>query len=102
MRIRSLEVEPYRDGRRVRLTVRLSPITQPPNLDIEVLDERGDPVVTSSVIETRMDELDITLHLRDPQPSGEYTAQVKLALGEGEALHRAAKIFRMPPPGREG
>ncbi len=101
MRILSLDVAPYRDGRRVRMMVRVSPVQEPFNLDIQVLDEQGQAVVSSSVIETRMQEMDLTLHVPDPDAAAQYTVQAALRTREEEAIDEASERFRMMSAERE-
>jgi hypothetical protein len=84
------------------LNVHLSVITEPANLDIEVINGCEEWVASGSVIETRLDELDLTLHLSDPESGGEYVVSLNLAPGRGAPIHHAETRFRMMPPEREG
>ncbi len=87
MRILSLEAQPYPDGLRVAINVEVTPFQQKPNLEIDLTNESGEAVASVSVVEIIETKLDFTLHIREPDPQGEYTATLKLyytTIDEGE------------------
>lgn len=72
MEIRSLEVKPYEDGRRVAIDFEITPFQERPNLEINVHNEAGRQVSTLSVVEAIEHKMSFTLHLREESPGGEY------------------------------
>lgn len=72
MEIRSLEVKPYEDGRRVAIDFEITPFQERPNLEIEVRNQAGRQVSTLSVVEAIEHKMSFTLHLREESPGGEY------------------------------
>jgi hypothetical protein len=101
MRIQSLKAKPYSDGRRVGLKVRISEILDPPDLEIEVFNAADELVASSSVIATTFNELDLTMHLREPEPAGTYTLRVTIGHAEEPPQDQAEAQFVIEPTGQE-
>ena len=72
MAIRSLEVKPYEDKRRVAIDFEITPFQERPNLEINVRNQAGRQVSTLSVVEAIEHKMSFTLHLREESPGGEY------------------------------
>ena len=72
VRIETLTAEPYPDGRRVRVSLSVTPFQQRPNLDVTVTNSGGDQVAQASIIESITRKMELTLHLRGPQPLGAH------------------------------
>jgi hypothetical protein len=79
VRFLDVHVEPWPDGRRVRVHVRLTPFQQPPNLEMVILDPQGREVSHISIIENIDFQFVLTMHLRDPEPQPEYRLEVELS-----------------------
>ena len=90
VRILDLTVEAYPDGRRVRVSIELTPFLEKPNGDIVITNGEGQCVAEASFIGTIVPKFDMTLHLRHSSPRmGEYTAAVTIffteeIIGEGQ------------------
>jgi hypothetical protein len=78
VRILDLNLDPYPDGRRVRLRLELTPFQKPPNGDIVITDNNGLRVGAASFIGAITREVEITLHLRPAAPVGQFTASATL------------------------
>ncbi|NOH13845.1 MAG: hypothetical protein HND51_19560 [Chloroflexi bacterium] len=85
VRIRSLEAEPYPDGKRVKVSFAVTPFQQRPNIEINILEAGGEPVAELSVVEALEPSMDFTMHIRQPEPSGDYTAKMRLFYSEIDA-----------------
>ena len=79
VRVVALSAAPWPDGRRVRLGVALTPFQQRPNLHLRILDERGREVAAMIVPQLLQTQIELTLHLRQPDTAGQYTAAAYLA-----------------------
>jgi hypothetical protein len=59
---------------------------RPPNLypdvTLSILDQGGNEIATTFIIEHKEPELDFTLHLRSPEPGATYTARAELTLSD--------------------
>ena len=73
VRIREFTVEPWPDGRRVRVNVELTPFQKRPNGEINIKNGDGEEVASVSFIETIDPNIQFTMHLRTLETLGEYT-----------------------------
>jgi len=78
VRIQDLKVEPYPDKRRIRVLLELTPFLKKPHGDIFVKNSLGDLVSTASFVEAVTSKIEMTLHLREQNPGGPYTATAVL------------------------
>ncbi|MBL7164083.1 MAG: hypothetical protein ISS57_15915 [Anaerolineales bacterium] len=78
VRIRQFKAEPWPDGRRVKIYLEVTPFQKYPSGEVVITDISGQPVATASIIETIAPKMEINMHLRTPEPSGEFSASVVL------------------------
>ena len=78
VRIRSFTATAYPDGRRVRITLEVSPFQKRPSGEISISDADGRLLASANIIETMTRKLELTLHLRGEAPAGEYRAEADL------------------------
>ncbi len=99
-RIAALIVEPYPDGRRVRLALNITPFIERPNLEIYARKIDGPLVAEMSIIETMTPRLEFTLHIRGLQDtSGDYLVRVELFYDERTQPQDIREItFNIPAP----
>ena len=76
VRVRDFRVEPYPDGKRVRVFLELTPFQKRPSGELIITDLLGNQVATANIIETIDPQMELTMHLRTPDPQGEFTARV--------------------------
>jgi hypothetical protein len=72
VRIRKFEVNPWPDGRRVRVYLEVTPFQKRPNGEISILNAKGEEMASVSIIETMDPKMEFTLHLRGAEPVGPY------------------------------
>lgn len=78
VRFTSVDVRPYSDGRRMKLSFGLTPFQERPNVDMVVMNPAGQDVATLSLIEAMDTSFDFTIHLRGPEPRGPHTLRLTL------------------------
>lgn len=78
VRILEFKVETYPDGRRMRVTLELTPFQCKPHGDIVIRDSTGNQVAASSFVEAVTPRMEMTLHLRSIDPGGQYSAALTL------------------------
>lgn len=76
VRLLDFRVEPYPDGKRVRVYLELTPFQKRPSGELFITDLLGNQVATANIIETIDPKMELTMHLRIPNPQGEFTARV--------------------------
>ena len=73
VRFFELHIEPWPDGRRIRVHFTITPFQVPPNLLVTVIDSQGIEVANVSIIEFTEEKMTFTLHLRSNDTiSGKY------------------------------
>lgn len=66
VRIRALNVEPYPDGRRLRVYLEVDPFQRRPNADLTLLDSAGQELASAFIIESMTRKMELVMHLRSP------------------------------------
>jgi hypothetical protein len=75
VRFVEVHVEPWPDGRRLRVHITLTPFTTPPNLQATLLNEQDEEIASANIIETVVERLVFTMHI----PAQAVGSQYKLA-----------------------
>lgn len=99
VRIIELTAQPYPDGARVHMQVKLTPFLERPNLEIYARKASGPIVAEMSVIETMTPHLEFTLHIRgvDSLP-GDYSLRAELYYDDRQSPLDTREIqFRVEP-----
>lgn len=78
VRIRRLAADPYPDGRRVRVTLELTPFLRRPNGEISIINASGNEVASLSIIETIDPKMEMTVHLRGQETHGDYRVEARI------------------------
>lgn len=78
MRIRELKADPYPDSHRIKVYLELTPFQQRPIGELIIFNEDDRPVAFSNVVEPLNNKIEITMHLRSRETSGNYRLQAKL------------------------
>ena len=89
VRIRALRAETYPDGQRVRVYLEVDPSQQRPSADLAIRDSAGNEVTNASIVESMYHKMELTMHLRRPQPGETYT------------LSAVIFFVQQPPAGEE-
>lgn len=76
VRIRTLNVEPYSDGQRIRVFLELTPFLKRPSCDIYICASDGQTITSTNIIETMMSTMRLTMHLKGEVSPGKYIVKV--------------------------
>jgi len=82
VRFEDVHVEPWPDGRRVRIHIQITPFKTYPNLDAIISNEDGRESTRASIIETAEDRLVFTMHIRGSRIEGKYKLETTLSYPE--------------------
>ena len=77
VRIRELNVDPWPDGKRLRVYLEVDPFQRRPNADLTLLDQDGQELSSVSIIESMTRKMELVMHLRNAA-SGSCTLQATL------------------------
>lgn len=84
VRLTSIAIKPYADGRRMKLSFALTPFEERPSVDMSVINAAGHEVATLSLIEAMDTQFDFTVHLRGPEPAGAHTLHLAVFYPESD------------------
>lgn len=85
VRFDGIRIEPYPDGRRMKLHFGLTPFLERPSVEITVTNLAGDEVASLHLIEAVDTAFDFTVHLRGPAPAGDHRLRLALFYPESDA-----------------
>ncbi len=103
---------PHPQGKRVKLSLELTPFKQRPNIDVTIFDDSGIPAAQASILEAVLNKMEFVMHLRRPVPGSHYRvevcvyyqklpepteAQVDMPLPEPLVVDRQETTFYLPP-----
>ena len=96
VRFVDLHVEPWGDNSKVRVHIRLTPFTKPPNL-IATLTDAADHEVASILIVENIDfDLVFTMHIRPVDAQGPFELSAKVEYEDLGAVDARAVRFKLP------
>ncbi len=98
MRFTDVRVEPWSDGRRIRVLVQVTPFEQFPNLEFCIQTAGGEEVSRTSIIETAEDSLTFTMHVRSPQVTGSLLLVADILYPELGSVDQRQIQFDLPAP----
>jgi hypothetical protein len=93
VRLKNLAVYVYPDKRRVAVGFDLTPFLERPSIEVTVVNAKGQPAGSLTIIETLEANFSLTMHLRDPEPTDLYelTAVLYYATPESERVNVHSK-----------
>jgi hypothetical protein len=101
VRFLDVQVEPWPDGRRVRVLMMITPFLQPPNLEMVIIDE-ADEVSRTSIVENIDFELVFTMHIRSHEVGGSYRLTATLFYDEQGTVDERTVGFDLPRLSEDG
>ncbi len=96
-RILSVDAEPYPDGERVRVNLKITPFETRPHIDVSLTDVNGDEVAAASIVEPMSWQLELTLHLRGATASP-FTVSARLFYPDGPQAEPVTVVFESTRP----
>lgn len=99
VRVTSARAAPYPDRRRVKVGVSLTPFLERPDVELRIADPAGETLAEAAVIECVEPEFELTLHLRQAQPTAAL-CQLHVTVRYPERDLEASSVveFSLPAP----
>lgn len=105
VRLKQLGLYVYEDARRVAIGFNLTPFAERPSLEVTATNEEGKIAGSMTVIEALSPNFNITMHLRDKNPTDIYAIDVvvfyKDEAGERLEVDRKQGAVDMSRPGEQ-
>ena len=86
VRLTHVQVIPQPDSRQVKVHLELTPFMKRPNIDVTITSGSGKEVGHTTILETMMNKLEFTVHLRQFEP------------GDALNLHTSLYYQKLPEP----
>lgn len=96
VQFRSLDIEPYPDGRRLRVSMELTPFLEGPDLALRVLDDQGGEVADVSIISAQQTRLSLTIHLPGSELAGSFTLEAVILYDDLGQVSRFERAIELP------
>ena len=95
VRITALSAEPINDSQKVRVKIELTPFTQLPDINFSILDENGEEISSTNMIESVLDQLNFVMHLRKAanDVSGNYSLAAEVIYRDIGKVHQKSIQF---------
>jgi hypothetical protein len=97
-RLLNLQAALNSDGKRLRITLEITPFQQSPNIELSLTDPSGTEVASASIIEPVGWKLELTLHIRKSAVPAKYTFAASLLYPELGEVDRHILIIEIPFP----
>ncbi len=98
VRISGIKVEPWPDGRRVKVAISLTPFQKPPNLRADILLPDGESIASAHIIETIQHRMVFTMHIRGHEEIHQFALSVVLQYPDLGDVHQQQVEFSLPAP----
>lgn len=81
VRVREIRATPMGDGRRIRMSVRLTPFLERPTLGLAIVSPTGEVISETTVVEADHPTVEVTMHLRKEPVPGSYAVRGSVSYG---------------------
>jgi hypothetical protein len=103
VRFVDLRVEPWPDGRRVRVFAEVNSFLENPDLEASITTPDGEEIAHASIIETAEEKIVFTMHLRALQVGGVYNLTARVLYSDlGVVDEKTISFETYPSPTQEG
>ncbi len=97
VRITELRVEPWPDGRRIRVHLTITPFKENPSLDVILADDLGEEIARADIIETAENRIVFTLHIRTRSLNNSYQLTANITYPETGIVDTRSIAFQIDP-----
>ena len=93
VRILQLGAEPWQDGRRVRISIEITPFLEPPNLEVILTNDQNEELSSVHIIQTVDCRMTFTMHIRAQEITGVCALTAMLSYPETGIVHQDSIHF---------
>jgi hypothetical protein len=98
VRLREVKVTTQANDSRVKIYLELTPFIERPNVDVTITGVSGKEVAHTSVLETMLSKLELTMHLREPEQGSEYNIETTVYYQRMPVLSDVPMDIQLPDP----
>jgi hypothetical protein len=78
VRLLDMQITPQPESGRVKIHLELTPFQKRPDISVCITSLTGKEAARTTILETMLTKLELTIHLRGPEPGREYTAETTI------------------------
>jgi hypothetical protein len=78
VRLRDVQITPQPESGRVKIHLELTPFQKRPNISVSITSSTGKEAARTTILETMLTKLELTIHLREPEPGSEYSVEISV------------------------
>lgn len=78
VRLRDVQITPQPESGRVKIHLELTPFQKRPNISVSITSSTGKEAARTTILETMLTKLELTIHLREPEPGSEYSVETSV------------------------
>ena len=97
VRFTELRVEPWPDGRRLRVHLDMTLFQENPSLEVILTDDHAEEVARADIIETAENRIVFTLHIRNHRLSDTYRLTANITYPEAGIVDTRTITFHFDP-----
>jgi hypothetical protein len=100
VRIIQLGAEPWPDGRRVRVSLEITPFLERPNIEVTITGKQDQEISSINIIGSIDNRMTFTMHLRGEEITGACTVTAVLNYPEIGTVHQESagfEVVQQPP-----
>ena len=93
--VRAIQVDPYPDGQRLRVTLEFTPFQEAPDLVVRVLDANETELAEVSIIGAHQPTLGLTVHLKKQSNQYPYSLDASVRYDELGEVNQLTQSFEL-------
>ena len=98
VRLTKVEVYPRPDGKQVKVHLELTPFMKRPNIEVSIFSGPGSEVGHTNILETMLNKLEFTVHLRQVQAGDELSMETMVYYQKLPEPSEASEEVPLPDP----
>jgi hypothetical protein len=98
VRLREVQIAPQPESGRVKIHLELTPFQKRPNLSMIITSSTGKEAAHTTILETMLTKLELTIHLRSPEPGSEYTLETIVFYQKLPQPREDEVVIQLPEP----
>jgi hypothetical protein len=92
------QITPLDGSGRVKVFLELTPFIKRPNIEITISNGSGKVIAHTSIVETMLRKLEITMHLRECVPGNEYSVETTVYYQKLPEPGNIPEVVALPDP----
>jgi hypothetical protein len=98
VRLRDVQIIPQVGSGRVKIHLELTPFQKRPDISVRITSVAGKEAARTTILETMLTKLELTIHLREPEPGGEYMVETTVYYQKLPQPSEADDEIQLPEP----